>query len=301
MVHAWFAQALEIERVVDPRWVLSLDVDGVLEDEMEGFSSTTLSGAAALRLLQLGRVAVLLNTARSVLDVRDRVDQFALLGGVAAFGAGAWDGVFGREHELLSERGAAQLDRLRTAVRADPDMVMDPAHRYSVRASRIIDGAPARIGGADARRLLDQYALSQLAFWVAPRHTDFVDPGMDKGAGVAKLQKELGLASLPLAAMGDATCDLPMLQQAALAFLPAATLPSYVPTPRQRLIRSRYLGGGALWEAACRLVPNVGLQRRVLETVRRLPVPHWLPLTLRRYPPLNAGWLPRLAAALTSD
>ena len=71
--------------------VFALDVDGVLEDEQEGFSSTTLAGAAALKLLQLGGVAVLLCTARGLTEVKDRVAQFGLLGGVSGFGSQTWD------------------------------------------------------------------------------------------------------------------------------------------------------------------------------------------------------------------
>src|SRR6266446_7611536 len=76
MVHCWFAKAMQFEATQTPRVVLSLDVDGILEDDREGFSSTNLAGAAALRLLAFGGVAVLLNTARSLEDVRSRVDQF---------------------------------------------------------------------------------------------------------------------------------------------------------------------------------------------------------------------------------
>src|SRR5438105_13543125 len=66
LVHSRLAATLELMPVRQPRLVLALDVDGVLEDEQEGFSSTTLAGAAALKLLQLGRVAVLLCTARGL-------------------------------------------------------------------------------------------------------------------------------------------------------------------------------------------------------------------------------------------
>src|SRR5207302_11039638 len=105
----------------------------------------------------------------------------------------------------------------------------------------------------DARMALAGGGLSQLSLWVAPRHTDCVDRGADKGKGIERLQGELGLGSVPLAAMGDAACDLPMLKPAQLAFVPAAALPSYSPPRRQRLMRSHYLGGQAVSEAACQL------------------------------------------------
>jgi hypothetical protein len=300
ILHGWFAGALGFERVQRARMVFSLDVDGVLEDDTHGFSSTNLAGAAALRLLQLGQVAVLLNTARSMTEVQERVDQFSLLGGVGAFGASVWDGVFGREYYLLTDRGAAQIDELRGLLRKNPSIVVDPAYLCSVRVSKIIDGRRRPITGEEARRLLDQAGLTDLTFWVAPGHTDFVDRNPDKGKGVEQLIHELGLQALKLAAMGDSACDLPMLKASQLAFLPAATLPSYAPSRRQRLVRSRFLGAEALWETACHLVPSQALQRQVLSTASELELPQWMPISLKTMPINNRGWLPRIATALTS-
>jgi len=299
LVHQWFASALELQPVMHPRLVLSLDVDGVLEDESEGFSSTTLAGAGALKLMQLGRVAVLLNTARSVAEVRRRVETFQLLGGVGGFGSSVWDGLFGRDICLISDRSAAQLDRVRAALRANPAVVVDSSYDATLRVSVIRDRSVRPIVGSDARGIADRTNATDLTFWVAPRHTDFVDRGVDKGAGLERLRDSLGLSSLPLAAMGDASCDLPMLRAARIAFLPAATLPSFMPARGQRLIRSRHLGDQALWDAACHLVPNTALQRSVLSRLHDIDIPAWIPWS-RRQPPAAKGLFPRLAAAFTS-
>jgi hypothetical protein len=301
LTHGWLARALELESVVEPRLVLSLDVDGILEDERDGgFTSTGVTGAAALRLLQLGGVSVLLNTARSLEEVRTRSGQFHLLGGVSAFGAALWDGVFGRERSLLSDRGAEQLNRLRGFIRADPSVVIDGTYPESLRVAAIHDGRLHGLAGSRALRLLDQHGLASLSYWVAPRHTDFVDRTPDKGDGIMRLREELRLTSLPMAAIGDATCDLPMLRAASFAFLPAATLPSYVPPRRQHLVRSRHLGEQALWDAACHLVGDRALERRVLDGVARLTFPTWFPQALRQAPRSSSGLFPRLAAAIGS-
>lgn len=299
-VHRWFAEAFELQPVKDPRALFSLDVDGVLEDDAEGFSATNLAGVAALSLLQLGQVAVVLNTARSLTDVRQRADDFKLLGGVSSFGASVWDGVFDREYCLLSDSGAAEIDRVRGIFRKDPATLVDASYTYSVRISRMTDGRLRPITAEDARTVLDEGGLSHLAFWVAPRHTDFVDRASDKGRGVERLQRELGLGSIPLAAMGDAACDVPMFKPAKIAFVPAAALPSYTPSRRQRFMRSHYLGGQAVWEAACQLVPNLTLQRRVLSVAQSLRMPDWMPETLRIPPLMSRGLLPRIANALTT-
>jgi haloacid dehalogenase-like hydrolase len=296
LIHEKLAAAAGLARVVEPRAVLSLDIDGVLEEERDGISSTGLTGAAALRLLQRGGVAVLLNSGRSIADVADRAAQLELLGGVAGFGAAVWDGVFGRELTLLSDRASAQLDQLRGLLRADPTVVQDSNHPHVVRVSRCVDGVPGPIPGTVARQILDQHGLYDLTFWVAPGYTDFVDRSVDKGIGIRRLQQELGLSGVTLAALGDGTCDLPMLKCAELAFLPAASAPGYIPVRRQRLQRSRHLGERALWDAACSLVPDLAIQRAVLDAISEFSFPDWFPLALLEPPRASSGLLPRLAA-----
>ena len=300
VIHEWLAFGFELDRVTQPRMLLSLDVDGVLEDWMDGFTASSIAGAAALRLLQLGDVAIVLNTAHSRQAVEQRTRQFHLFGGVAAFGGHTLDAVFGLEERLVSGRAEAQLARLRSALRADPTVALDSTHDCSVRASRIVDGKPGPITGPDARGLLDRLEITELTFWVAPNYTDFVDRTIDKGMGIDRLRRSLALSSLPLAAIGDGACDIPMLKLAQFAFVPAATLPSYLPSKRQRLFRSHFLGAQALWEAACHLVPHATVQRHVLETIDELSVPHWMPVQLRDRPTTSRGLLPRLAIVLTN-
>jgi len=194
IIHGWLADKLDFDRVGEPRLLLSLDVDGVLEEWSEGFSSTTVTGAAALRLLQLGQVAVFLNTAHNRQAVEQRARQFQLFGGVAAFGATTVDAIFDQEELLISDLGARQLSRLRAALRADPTVVLDTAHDCSVRASRIVDGKPRPITFGDARKLLDRLAIPELTFWVAPHYTDFVDRSIDKGMGIERLRQNFRLS-----------------------------------------------------------------------------------------------------------
>ncbi|HVS06623.1 MAG TPA: HAD hydrolase family protein [Candidatus Dormibacteraeota bacterium] len=300
LLHTWWAESLDLQPVREPRMIFSLDVDGVLEDERAGFSCTGAAGAAALKLLELGRIAVLLNTARSLSEVRERVAHFKLLGGISGFGAAVWDGVFAQDSSLLSAQGAAQFAELRRILRADPEIVQDGHYEHSVRVSRIVNGEPNPIAGPAARSLLDRHGLSDLAFWVAPDHTDFVDRSVDKGRGLERLLDQLRLGSTPIAAMGDAACDVPMLRLASYTFVPAGTLPSYLPPRRQRMLRSRLLGEHALWEAACQLVPDSVLHRQVITAVSQISYPEWFPSTVSQGLRSSGGMLPRLKTALVA-
>src|SRR5207302_2296035 len=99
---------------------------------------------------------VLLNTARSLTAVKDRAEQFALLGGVASFGAAIWDNVYKRESRLISSSGEQQLAALSEVLQSDQGFVLDPTHTDSVRASRVVDGRIATIPAPEARALLDR-------------------------------------------------------------------------------------------------------------------------------------------------
>lgn len=300
LIHAWWAETLDLQPVRSPRMVFSLDVDGVLEDESAGFSCTGARGAAALRLLQLGQVAVLLNTARSLPEVQARVSTFKLLGGVSGFGAVVWDAVFSREESLLNATGASQLTKLRGRLRTDPEIVEDRTYEHSLRVACVVDGELKPVSGEFARRLLDRHGLSHLSFWVAPGHTDFVDRSADKGRGLQRLLEHLRLGPLPIAAMGDASCDVPMLRLAGHAFVPAATLPSYIAPRRQRLLRCRSLGEDALWDVACQLVPDTTLQRQVITAISELKFPEWFPPTVTQSLRQAGSVFPRLATALVA-
>jgi hypothetical protein len=218
-----------------------------------------------------------LNTARSIQAVQARVRSFQLLGGVAGFGGGTWDAVFDREDKLVSPAGIAQLKELSRALGRDGAAVFDFDHELCVRASRIVDGSAQAVPAAAAHELLEKGELSRMTFWVATRHTDFVDRGVDKWKGLLHIRVQLGLTELPVAAMGDSACDLPMLRKARFAFLPVAALPSYIAPPGQRFVRSRHLGQQALWDAAVQMVPDAALHARVRAMVMAIQPPDWLP------------------------
>jgi hypothetical protein len=288
-LHAWLGAALELEPVREPTMMFSLDVDGVLEEEALGFSAASLSAVAALKLLQLGGVAVVLNTARSLDDVRDRVECFRLPGGVAGYGAATLDAVYDRRQRLTSGEARAELDQLAGILRGYERLALDSAHGECVRVADVSTGMPGPIEADRARQLIDDAGLHRLTVWVASEHTDFVDRAQDKAAGISALSREMGFAGLPSAAMGDSRCDLPMLRAADWALLTAATLDGYAGRAGQKVFRTSAAGPGALWEAACRLVPSTRLQRECRRLVAGLDFPEWLPASLDRHLPSSAG------------
>jgi hypothetical protein len=148
--------------------------------------------------------------------------------------------------------------------------------------------------------LLERYGLGELGFWVGRSHTNFVDRSVGKADGLAILQRELALDGLPQAVMGSESNDVPLLRSVTLAFLPAASVPSYRPPRQQRLVRSRHVGEAALWDVACWLVPNPELQARVLDAVGQLELPEWFPSNLVWRPELGCTTPPAVMDAATA-
>jgi hypothetical protein len=163
-------------------------------------------------------------TGRSLEEVRDRCATLSLCGGVAEYGAVAYDHVGGRTVQVVCDADRALLDRFREVLRTTPGARVDDDYRYSVRAYRNGDGwrpVPADALESALRALgSDRHRLR-----VVPGHyqTDVVAAAVDKGAGLDALARLLGGdAPVPVRlAVGDTASDLPMLARAEDAFAPA--------------------------------------------------------------------------------
>ena len=97
--------------MADGPWCV-LDVDGVLETSLSGFPVSTPAGMLALRALRAHGYRVLLATGRSLPEVRDRCRAYGLSGGVAEYGAVAYDAATGRSAGLVAEHDGALTDLL---------------------------------------------------------------------------------------------------------------------------------------------------------------------------------------------
>ncbi len=198
-----------------------LDLDGVLDWGLLGFPHTTACGVEALRVLRRNGFAVVLHTARAVEHVREYCRAYRLPGGVAELGSVFYDAVRDWEIPLVHPEAEAQMARARAAIQALPGAVIDPEHRYSVRAYRFRDGRMCALTCAEVERALRAAGCGRLACVQAPADTYIVQKGAGKGPAIAAVQAHLGCAGEPVAAIGDSRQDLDMLRAAAIAFAPA--------------------------------------------------------------------------------
>jgi hydroxymethylpyrimidine pyrophosphatase-like HAD family hydrolase/orotate phosphoribosyltransferase len=206
------------------RWsrrLFFLDLDGVFDRDLLGFPHTTVSGLAALTLLQSHGFSVVLNTGQSVEHVRRYCQTYVLPGGVAEHGGVFVDAVRQRELALIDAEATEQLARCREAVKQLPGAFVDPEYRYSVRGFRYHGPYTVGLHAEEVNDLLARYHCDRLSVIASSACTDFVAQGTGKGPGMLSVKQYLGCSGEPVVAMGDSALDLGMLDIAEFAYAPA--------------------------------------------------------------------------------
>jgi adenine/guanine phosphoribosyltransferase-like PRPP-binding protein/hydroxymethylpyrimidine pyrophosphatase-like HAD family hydrolase len=211
--------------------VCALDIDGVLESEQFGFSMLTRASATALRALLAHGYRPVPVTGRGLAEVRDRCRAYGLIGGVAEYGSALWLAEGDRMVQLLNPASSRALDRLRTILREQDDVMLDPAYVCAVRAYRIdAGGARTPLRAAEAPAFV-QACGGPRAIRDIPGdgQTDFVAADVDKASGLRALLRALAEGSdavhlrAPEVALsvGDTAEDAPIHALASASFVPA--------------------------------------------------------------------------------
>jgi len=204
-----------------------LDLDGVLETNRLGFPGMTASAALALRALIAHGFCPAIVSGRSVGEIEDRIRTYGLVGGAGEYGAVVVTDTPGDRRVLLSEQELEALEAARRDLALSDGVKLDGAYRYSVRAFRTDSkgrrSPPAR-GLTDSVIERSAEGPATLRAVIGDDQTDFVAARVDKGLAVRALAAALGRGGEPrkvALAVGDTGSDVPMLDQAALAFAPA--------------------------------------------------------------------------------
>lgn len=219
----------------------SIDLDGVLETCPLGFSSSTATGALALRALMLHGYRPILATGRSLDEVKERCEAYHLAGGVAEYGAVAYNHIAKTARLLISESDIADLDRLRQALCDIESVHIDMDYRHAVRAYCLDSTGQRRGLGPEmvATALRKSRLGERMRPIIGESQTDFVVDGIDKATGVRILANDLGVhvdGKLLALAVGDTLSDLPMLELARTACVPANA------DPRVKRARVKVMG-----------------------------------------------------------
>jgi hydroxymethylpyrimidine pyrophosphatase-like HAD family hydrolase len=213
------------------RWhapLVVMDIDGVLDKQIFGFPSTTAAGVQALSLLHAHDVAVAVNTARPLSQVKEYCRAYGFVGGVAEYGAVAWDAVDGRERILVGPEALQQLDRVRSALRAIPGVFLSEDYRYSIRAYTYERGTTVPLPTLFIRDLMAGLKTDRLDFLQTYVDTTIVVKEADKGKGLLALLEMVGHPGIETIAIGDSEPDLAMFRVATRSFAPSHISPRSV-------------------------------------------------------------------------
>ncbi len=215
----------------------ALDVDGVLESRWLGAPASSPRAALALRVLNRHGYRAVLATGRSLPEVKSRCRAYRLAGGVAEYGAVAYDQSRGREWTLLDADEQEVIGTLAAVLAATPGVFADGGHRFSLRVRTLVEGELRGLGPEGAAQIVDRAGAEGLVRVVhAPTQTDFVAAGVDKGRALDSLAESLGRDGVALA-VGDGAEDIAMLACARRAVAPVDAADEFVAAGATRLGR----------------------------------------------------------------
>jgi hydroxymethylpyrimidine pyrophosphatase-like HAD family hydrolase len=211
----------EVPHAAWSKRLIFFDLDGVFDRELLGFPHTTLSGLAAINLLQSCGFSLVLHTARSVEDVRQYCQTYTFPGGIAEHGSVFIDAVRQREIPLIEAEAVTQMVRCRNALKELPGVFLDPAYRYSVRAYRYGDRHMEGLRVDEIEEILQQHHCDRLRVIAKSHYTDVVEKDTNKGSGLLAAKRHLGCPDEPVIAIGDSELDVEMLALAETSYAPA--------------------------------------------------------------------------------
>jgi hydroxymethylpyrimidine pyrophosphatase-like HAD family hydrolase len=195
--HVSVHNSRRIETPSAPQWserLIALDLDGVFDSQVLGyFPHTTPAALGALALLRAYGYCVVVNSGRSVDEVRLFCETYGLAGGFAEYGSIFIDRVAQREEILFGADVEKELRRCRALLAQRANWYCDPAIMSE--------------GQFQAIEVID-----------TPASTYFVPKGHDKGSAIAGLAARIGLGASWIAGVGDSDQDKPMLEQVDLGF-----------------------------------------------------------------------------------
>ncbi|MGE0453572.1 MAG: HAD hydrolase family protein [Vicinamibacteria bacterium] len=207
-----------------PRWrapAVVLDVDGVLDKLFLSFPTTTAAGIEALRLLHAHGAALALNTARPLAEVREYCRAYGMLGGVAEYGAVAWDAPSDRTRVLVSPAAREELLRLAESLRSVPGVFLNDRYQHSLRVYAFERGRTVPAPDGLVQGLVAELGLRLLSVRHTYLDTTVVASQTDKGKGLVALLELAGLDRRDTIAIGDSEPDLAMFRVAGRCFAPS--------------------------------------------------------------------------------
>jgi HAD superfamily hydrolase (TIGR01484 family) len=207
------------------RWqspLVVLDVDGVLDRNVfSAFPSITGAGMQAVSLLHSHGLAVTLDSARSLYEVKQYCEAYGFVGGVAEYGSSIWDAVNQQERVLVSPEALSQLDTLRSALRKIPGVFLNDTYQHSIRAFSYGRERTAALPTLMISGIIGEMKLDRLRFHQTEIDTAVLAHDINKGTGLKALVNHANLPNAETIAVGDSEPDLDMFGVATRSYAPS--------------------------------------------------------------------------------
>ncbi len=201
--------------------LITMEIDGLLDRQIFGFPSTTLAGMRAISVLQAHGFAIAVNTLRSIPEVKEYCHAYGFVGGVAEYGAYAWDGVSGQEQVLVTPESLSQLEMLKDRLRQIPGVFLNDDYCYSIRAYTFERGVTVALPKLLIQNLLADLKIDRLNYHQTFLDTAIVAAETDKARGLLGLLQIARQPTLSILAIGDSEQDLPMFAVESKSFSPS--------------------------------------------------------------------------------
>lgn len=201
------------------------DVDGVIDQHIIGIPSNTPAGIRALSLLHFNGYPIVLNTARSVYDVKEYCKAYGFIGAVAESGSYIWDAATDKERILVNEETLNKIELVKFALEQIPGVFTNPYYRYSIKAFKYGDSITGTIPVPMEfiNNVLAQCGAEDLFVHQTSTDTAILSSGIDKGTGMIALLKLLDCSKCDTIAIGDTEPDLSMFRVANRSYAPSHT------------------------------------------------------------------------------
>ena len=237
--------------------IVFADVDGVIDRYVFSFPSNTPSGIRALSLLHSHGFPVVLNTARSVYDVKEYCTAYGFAGGVAESGSYVLDAATGKEQILISEESQNKIKRVREALERLPGIFTNHYYRYSIKAFTYNNGT-VPVTTSIIHNILIQCGAEDLLVHQTSTDTAITSNEVDKGTGLTAMLQLLGNNDYETIAIGDTEPDLAMFRVASRSYAPSHISVRNLATQLGCHVASRPLQAGFLEIARQIVHPNGG-------------------------------------------
>jgi hydroxymethylpyrimidine pyrophosphatase-like HAD family hydrolase len=211
------------QRPENIRWespVVALDIDGVVDKHVFGFPTTTIAGIQAISMLHNHGFTIVLDTARTVREVKEYCRAYGLAGGVAEYGAWAWDSISGNEVVLVTQEDREQLSELAQSLREIPGVFLNEGYRYSIRANIYGPNGTLPLPTPLIQTLMARLKVDRLQLRQTSIDTTIIARGTDKGKGLLALKALAGQEQAETITVGDTESDLPMFAVSQRSYAP---------------------------------------------------------------------------------